>query len=156
MSEKKKETNDAKENTHDPMAYVVPRLEGLLDILEELDMSAELMLDEGEVPYAVGEKTDGTLTYFTYIPFDLENEGQFVLQISRIVRDGSNDTETSLIDIASYNLESSFGFAVQDPQSGDIVLRAQVPEMGGTGLEWYAYIFEMFEDACGALIDALS
>ena len=156
MSEKKNVDLEKMQDSFELMDYVVPRLEGLLDILAELGMSAELMINGDEVPFAVGEKEDGTITYFTYIPVDIENDGQFILQMSRTVKSGEEDIETSLIDIATYNLESGFGFAVQDPQSNDIVLRAQVPEMGGVGLEWYAYIFEIFEDACTALLDELS
>ena len=155
MSEEKSEIIEEGQNDLDPMMFVVPRLEGLMDILDKLGMSSELMLNSQDVPFLTGEKKNGTITYFTYIPFDLENDGQFVLQMSRILKDGNEDIETSLIDIASFNLESGFGFAVQDPISGDIVLRAQVPEKGGVEYEWYEYIFEMFEDACISLLDLL-
>ena len=159
MSTTEKKVNETAENpagTLDPLAFIVPRLDGLMDVLENAGLASDLELINGEVPYLVATEPDGALTYYTYTPVDLYGEGQFVLQMSRSVTGNGKDTETSVLDVASYNLGSEFGFAVQDPLTGEIVLRAQVPELGGLDPSFYTYAKKLFDAAYADLADLLS
>lgn len=140
----------------DPFAFIVPRLEGLLDILGELGMRASLYLDEDIVPYVTGKDENDITTFFTYLSVDVMAEGKFVLEMTRTIQTGEEDSETTVVDIASFNMDSEFGFAAQDPQTGDVILRAQVPEAGGVSREWYEFVLELFEDGAKELSELLS
>ena len=137
----------------DPMTYVVPRLEGLIDVLEPLGIKTSLRLSEGEVPFLEGEREDGAIIFFSYIPVDVN--GEFILQLSRSLDAKVFDMDTVLLDIASFNMGSEFGFAVMDPTGVEVVLRAQVPETGGVSLEWSSFILDLFDGAYDELLKAL-
>ena len=128
------------------MGAVVARLQGLLDILELLDM-------EAANPYIEARSREGAVYFFSYIPVDIN--GMFILQVSREVTSEVIDKETILINVASFNMGSDFGFAVYDPVDDKAVLRAQVPEQGAISLEWYSYILKLFNDSYAELEDAL-
>ena len=78
------------------------------------------------------------------------------MHITKTAFDGSDAPDTASLDIDAFNLGSDFGFAVQDPQSGTVILRANVPEMGGISLEHYLYIIELFDSSFKDLVDMLS
>ena len=136
------------------MGAMVARLQGLMDILEELEVKSDLQLSQDQMPYLEAQNEEGAVYFFSYIPVDIT--GEFILQIAREVTEEGIDAETILINIASFNMGSEFGFAVYDPFDGTTVLRAQVPEQGGISLEWYSYILGLFNDSFAELADTLS
>lgn len=152
-----KEINNVNQNNdtgaQSPMDYVVPRLEGLMDILTDLGIQSFLRLSDEEIPYLEGELEDGSTIFFSYIPVDVT--GKFILELARLVEDDGIDTQSALLDVDAFNMGSEFGFAVMDIQSDEIILRAQVPEMDGMRAEWYSFILELFEDSYNELKEML-
>lgn len=154
MAENKVNERQVNDETVDiVMGAVVARLQGLLDILELLDMEADMLLSKDANPYIEARSREGAVYFFSYIPVDIN--GLFILQVSREVTSEEIDKETILINVASFNMGSDFGFAVYDPVDDKAVLRAQVPEQGAISLEWYSYILKLFNDSYAELEDAL-
>ncbi len=138
---------------NDPMIFLVPRLQGLMDVLQQMDIPSVLRLSSGDFPYLEADYKDGTQIFFSYIPVDIG--GQFILQMTKEVYVEDCDPDTLLFDITSFNMGSEFGFAAYDLVNGDVVLRAQVPEIGGVSLKTYTYYLELFDAAFEELNEAL-
>ena len=134
------------------------RINGLETVINEIAKEAEVeqMFGTNGLPQLRMGFDDREIT-FSYLPVGDEGTDRFILLIRSVVKVVDEDDAGNMLPCESFNLGSPFGFAVYDPVSGAVELRAQIPESGGLSeKEQYEHILEMFSYSMEELNDALS
>ena len=140
---------------------ILVRLNSLSDILRgEAGMETEIMILEGGYP-RIEADYEGRRFYFGFIPVDEKDPDRcifFILSDAALPDAGEDENEKAARMLAadSFNVGSTFGHAVYDPERGSVSLRANIPELGGMSeSEWYRYCFELFVGSLGELEELL-
>ena len=134
------------------------RINSLETIVNEIADGAEVeqMFGTNGMPQLRAGFDDKEIT-FSYLPVGDEATNRFILLIRSVVKLAETDDAGYMLPCESFNIGSPFGFAVYDPVSGAVELRAQIPESGGMSeRDQYEHILEMFSYSMEELSDTLS
>ena len=138
-------------------AAVQVRINSLETIVNEIaeGVKAEQILGTNGLPQLRAGFDEKEIT-FSYLPVGDEGTDRFILLIRSVVKVAEEDDAGNMLPCESFNLGSPFGFAVYDPVSGAVELRAQVPESGGLSeRDHYEHILEMFSYSMEELSNTL-
>ncbi len=136
------------------VAAIMPRLNTLLEILEEYDLDVKMSIASNGVPCVDVYDNDMDIR-MSYFPVGDVSTDSFVLFMRAIVAKDL-DTDVAFLDCEAFNAGSIFGYSVLLPRDGMVELRAQIPEKGGMlDDEYYQYVYEMFMQSVYALKDSV-
>jgi hypothetical protein len=133
------------------------RINGLETIINEIaeETRVEQIFGTNGLPQLRAALDDREIV-FSYLPVGDEGTDRFILLVRSVVKVAEEDDAGNMLPCESFNLGSPFGFAVYDPVSGAVELRAQIPEIGGLSeRDQYEHILELFSYSVDELNAAL-
>ena len=130
------------------MAAVLPRTTSLMDMLEDrFDMSCQLFMGNNGLPRIQATYQDETVR-FAYLHVGDSDTNRFILVVTADAYYVDEDDENGMgmvFECEGFNVGSTFGYAIYNPEDRVVTLRATIPELGGMPeAEWFEHCLGLF------------
>ena len=131
---------------------LLPRLNALQEMLEELELESQLVLSTETAPFLLLEE-EGNIWRLSYLAVQPEEAGRYLLMITTEVPvEDMEHAEMHRMRCLVCNRISVGSFAEYDEEEGKFSVRCMLPETGGmVSMEQLAFVLDLFRDAVNHL-----
>lgn len=131
---------------------LLPRLNGLQEMLEELGLESQLVLSPETAPFLLLEENTN-IWRLSYLAVQPEEAGRYLLMITTEVPvEDMEQAEMHRMRCLVCNRISVGSFAEYDEEEGKFSVRCMLPETGGmVSMEQLAFVLDLFRDAVNHL-----